>query len=105
MIPHPRASRHPRAFRAASGFTLIELMITLVVLALVVVVLTTVMWAASRSRTSSTNNIESVQAARVATDMIARDLRSAGYGTDIDYAAAPQPPIAYIDSMQVLINE
>lgn len=88
-----------------AGFTLVELMITLLVLAAVVVVLSTVMFAASRAKVSSSNSVESSQAARVAMDMIARDLRSAGYGADRDYVAQPQNPIAYIDSLQVLINE
>src|SRR6185295_14226306 len=85
------------------GFTLVELMITLTVLAVVMVVLMTVMYAAQRSKASTTNNIEAAQSARAAMDMIARDLRSAGYAADIDYAT-PQPAIAYIDSLQVLIN-
>lgn len=84
------------------GFTLIELMITLTVLAAVMVVLMTVMYAAQRSKTSTANRVESTQGARVALDMLARDLRSAGYGADID-AATPQTPIAYIDSLQVLL--
>jgi prepilin-type N-terminal cleavage/methylation domain-containing protein len=88
-----------------AGFTLVELMITLLVLAAVVVVLSTVMFAASRAKVSSSNSVESSQAARIAMDMIARDLRSAGYGADRDYIAQPQNPIAYIDSLQVLINE
>lgn len=85
-----------------SGFTLVELMITLTVLAAVMVVLMTVMYAAQRSKSSTSNRVESTQGARVAIDMLARDLRSAGYGADLD-AVAPQPPIAYIDSLQVLI--
>ena len=85
------------------GFTMIELMITLTVLAAVMVVLMTVMYAAQRSKTLTANRIESVQGARIALDMLGRDLRSAGYGADMD-AVPPQPPIAYIDSLQVLIN-
>ncbi len=93
------------AQRRSRGFTLIELMITVMLLAVVIITLTTVMYSASRSKTLSANNIEASQAGRVALDMLARDLRSAGYGADLDYAARPQTPIAYIDSMQVLINE
>src|SRR5690349_12542083 len=85
------------------GFTLIELMITLTVLAAVMLILLVVMKAAARSKTETGNQIEASQAARVALDMMSRDLRSAGYHADLDYLAAPQPPIAYIDSMQVLI--
>ena len=85
------------------GFTMIELMITLTVLAAVMVVLMTVMYAAQRSKISTANRIESVQGARIALDLLSRDLRSAGYGADID-AVPAQPAIAYIDSLQVLIN-
>jgi prepilin-type N-terminal cleavage/methylation domain-containing protein len=96
------SSSWPRA-TDRRGFTLIELMITLTVLAAVMVVLMTVMYAAQRSKTATSNRVESVQGARVALDLLARDLRSAGYGADLD-ASPPQPPIAYIDSLQVLIN-
>jgi prepilin-type N-terminal cleavage/methylation domain-containing protein len=96
--------RSPRRTTDRRGFTLVELMITLTVLAAVMVVLMTVMYAASRSKTSSSNRVESAQSARIAIDMMARDLRSAGYDADLDYAASPQPPVAYIDSLQVLLN-
>jgi prepilin-type N-terminal cleavage/methylation domain-containing protein len=86
------------------GFTLVELMITLTVLTLVVGVLMAVLWGVQRSNVSTSNRIESSQAARTAVDMMARDLRNAGYGADLDDAVLPQPPIAYVDSMQVLIS-
>ena len=72
--------------RVAPGFTLIELMITLTVLAAVMVVLLVMMRAAQRSKTSTSNQIEASQAARVALDMMSRDLRSAGYGADRYFA-------------------
>lgn len=90
--------------RRDGGFTLVELMITVLLLAVVVISLTTVMWSASRSKTMTANGIEASEAGRVAIDMLARDLRSAGYGADRDNAT-PQRPIAYVDSLQVLINE
>jgi prepilin-type N-terminal cleavage/methylation domain-containing protein len=98
--------RVPASRRATDrrGFTLVELMITLTVLAAVMVVLMTVMYAAQQSKTSTSNRVESTQGARIAVDMMARDLRSAGYGADLDWIAAPQPAVAYIDSLQVLIN-
>src|SRR5438105_1229559 len=46
------------------GFTLVELMITLTVLAAVMVVLMTVIYAAQRSKISTSNRVESAQAAR-----------------------------------------
>ena len=54
---------------------------------MIMVVLMTVMYAASRSKTADAERLESSQAARAALDMIARDLRSAGYGADLDYTA------------------
>jgi prepilin-type N-terminal cleavage/methylation domain-containing protein len=87
------------------GFTLIELLITVMLLTTVVAALSAVLFNASRSKTSNANNIEASQAGRVAIDMIGRDLRSAGYSADISYPANPQPPIAYQDSLQVLISE
>jgi len=95
-----RNGREPQS----RGFTLIEMMITLTVLAVVMIVLMTIMNAASRSKTATANSIESTEAASAALDMMTRDLRSAGYHADIYWLAAPQPPIAYIDSMQVLLN-
>ena len=88
----------------ASGFSLVELMITLTVLAAVMVSLMTIMHIAQRSKSTTSDQIESMQGARIAIDMMARDLRSAGYGADLDWVAAPQPPIAYVDSLTVLIN-
>ena len=93
------------ARRRSRGFTLIELMITVMLMAVVIGTLVTVLYSASRSKTMSANSIEASQAGRVALDMMARDLRSAGYGADVDYSARPQTPIAYIDSTEVLINE
>lgn len=88
-----------------AGFTLVELMITLVVLAAVSMAIVTVLIGSQRSKMSTSNAVETSQSARMALEMMARDLRSAGYGVDRDYVLQPQTPIAYIDSTQVLINE
>jgi prepilin-type N-terminal cleavage/methylation domain-containing protein len=85
------------------GFTLVELIITLTVLAVVCVALMGIMFGASRSKTATMNQLESIQAVRAGLDLMTRDMRSAGYGADLSYAT-PQSPIAYVDSMQVLIN-
>ena len=103
MLPHTRNTRVPRGL-SDRGFTLVELMITLTVLAIVMISLMAVMYAAQRSKTSTARGIEATQAARAAVDMMARDLRSAGYAADRDWVASPQQPIAYVDSLQVLIN-
>jgi prepilin-type N-terminal cleavage/methylation domain-containing protein len=95
---------HAPSRAAQRGFTLVELMVTLVVLAVVMISLMAVMYGTIRSKTATTNQLESVQAVRAGLDMLTRDLRSAGYGADLDYTQLPQPSIAYIDSTQVLIN-
>jgi prepilin-type N-terminal cleavage/methylation domain-containing protein len=100
-LPH---STHVCSRSGERGFTLVELMVTLVVMAVVMISLMSVMYGTIRSKTATTNQLESVQAVRAGLDMLTRDLRSAGYGADLDYTPAPQPSIAYIDSTQVLIN-
>jgi len=72
------------ARRDARGFTLLEMMIAVLVLAVMVIVMMSLMYGASRSKISTMNRLESTQAARVALDMISRDLRSAGYGADLN---------------------
>ena len=87
---------------AARGFTLIELLVTIAILSVVMVTITTIMIAASRSRTAAGNAIQSTQAAQTALQMLTDDIRTAGYGADGDYTASPQPAIAYVDSLQIL---
>jgi prepilin-type N-terminal cleavage/methylation domain-containing protein len=100
-----RTSGSPSMLRTRSdrGFTLVELMITLVILGVVMVVLSTIIYTAARSKSQTTNNLDSSQLTRVAVDLIARDLRNAGYKADRDNVVLKQPPIAYIDSLQVLL--
>ena len=93
------------AGRPEGGFSLIEMIITLSILAMVIGALSTVLIQATLSRLDSTSRFESLQTARSAADMLARDLRSAGFGVDAGNAAGAQPAIAYIDSMQVLMCE
>jgi type II secretory pathway pseudopilin PulG len=83
---------------------MVELMVTLAVLAIVVLAISAVMMTANRGKTYTLNNVESAQAARAAMEMIATDLRSAGYGVDMD-AIPPQQPIAYVDSTELIVNE
>ena len=94
-VPRPRTAR--------AGFTLIELMITLVLLAMVVAVIATVMIGSERSKADTEGRVEAQQSGRAISDLIAQDLRTAGYDTDID-AVPPQPPFAYVDSVEILIN-
>lgn len=97
-----RRARNTRT-RYSSGFTLVELMITVVVLGIIALSLSAVMMTASRSKTSTANQVESLQAARSTLGMIVSDLRSAGYNADRDWPQ-PQRPIAYVDSVELLIN-
>lgn len=90
--------------RHSAGFTIVELMVTLVVLALVVATVAAIVMNVSRSRDKTAYRSETVQAARAALDLVARDLRSAGYGADRD-AATPQPAIAYVDSAQIIMAQ
>jgi prepilin-type N-terminal cleavage/methylation domain-containing protein len=99
-FPRPTVSR-PRTARA--GFTLIELMITLVLLAIVVAVIATVMIGSERSKADTEGRVEAQQSGRAISDLIAQDLRTAGYDTDVD-AVPPQPPFAYVDSVEIMIN-
>jgi prepilin-type N-terminal cleavage/methylation domain-containing protein len=97
-------SRRPARLRdEARGFTLVELIVTLVVLALVVAALAAVMTNASRSKDRTSQNLEATQTARATLDLIAKDVRCAGYDDDIDNAT-PQPAIAYVDSMQIIMS-
>lgn len=86
----------------AGGFSLVELLITLTVLAMVMGIVAAMVYIGSKSKQATSTRIESVQGARAALELMAGDLRSAGYGADINYGT-PQPQIAYIDSTQVLL--
>ncbi|MBI5170067.1 MAG: VCBS repeat-containing protein [Candidatus Eisenbacteria bacterium] len=99
-----RAPLHRREARER-GFSLIEMIVTLSIMAMVVAALSTVLIRATASRLASANRFESLQTARSAADMMARDLRSAGYGVDATNAAGAQPAIAYVDSMQIFMCE
>jgi prepilin-type N-terminal cleavage/methylation domain-containing protein len=81
---------HRPSYARQSGFTLIEIMVTLVVFAIVV---------------GTTQRAETVQGARAALDLIARDIRSAGYGADAEFVGMPQPSIAYVDSTELIMSE
>src|SRR5262245_61387930 len=79
-----RARRKLSRRSHARGFTLVELMITLTVLAAVMLVLLVILKAAQRSKTTTGNQLEASQAARAALDLMSRDLPSAGYHADLD---------------------
>ena len=79
-------------------------MMTLVIFALVAVAVTIVLQNSAKSKHRTTMRIESEMAARAALDMMARDIRTAGYGADRDHAT-PQPAIAYVDSLQIILSQ
>lgn len=92
-------------FRSRSaGFTLLELLVTEIVLAVFTLIVVVLLVHAGDSRERNAQRVECETNARTAFDFIARDLRSAGYGVDAT-AATPQPAIAYVDSMQVIMAE
>lgn len=88
-----------------SGFTLVEMLVTVAIFSLVAVTLTLVLMSSAKSKQSTTQRIESEQGARAALDLMARDIRTAGYGADRDYPGAPQPAIAYVDSQEIILSE
>jgi len=88
----------------SAGFTLVEMLVTLVIFSLVAVTLTLVLMSSAKSKQTTSQRIESEQGARAALDLMARDIRTAGYGADRDWAV-PQPAIAYVDSMEIILSE
>jgi prepilin-type N-terminal cleavage/methylation domain-containing protein len=89
---------------SSAGFTLVELMMTLAIFALVAIAVTVVLQNSAKSKHRTSMRIESEMAARAALDMMARDIRTAGYGADRDYSP-PQPAIAYVDSLQIILSQ
>ncbi|MBI5170063.1 MAG: hypothetical protein HZA61_11285 [Candidatus Eisenbacteria bacterium] len=82
-----------------------EIMVTLVVFAIVAVAITLVVMKTSRARQTATERLSAEQSARAALEFMTRDIRSAGYGTDMSYPGSPQPAIAYVDSTQIILCE
>ena len=102
MRASPRCSRPGQS--SSAGFTLVELMMTLVIFALVAVAVTVVLQNSAKSKHRTTMRIESEMAARAALDLMARDIRTAGYGADRDFNP-PQPAIAYVDSQEIILSQ
>ncbi|MFN8586738.1 MAG: SdrD B-like domain-containing protein [Candidatus Eisenbacteria bacterium] len=87
------------------GFTLVELMITLVVFAIVAVAIAVVVMRTSKSSRATSERLAAEQTARAALDYLTKDIRSAGYDVDLSYPGAPQPAIAYVDSAEIILCE
>lgn len=86
----------------ARGFTLIEILVTLVVLGMIMTTLMLVLQSSAMSRTRTTNTLDARQKASTAMGRLCKDLRMSGTGVDVGYAP-PQPAIAYIDSLEVIL--
>jgi len=84
------------------GFTLIEAMVTLLVLSVIMMGLMLVLQTTAASRVSTMNGIEAREKAAAAMELIAADLRGAGSGNDGGYVT-PQLPIAYVDSLELML--
>ncbi|MEY4070659.1 MAG: SdrD B-like domain, partial [Candidatus Eisenbacteria bacterium] len=101
MRVHPHAS--PNARRDA-GFSLVELMVTVAIFAVVAVTVTLVLMNSARTKQRTTAHLEAEQTARAAMDLMARDIRSAGYGADLDWGT-PQPAVAYVDEQEIILSQ
>jgi prepilin-type N-terminal cleavage/methylation domain-containing protein len=75
-----RDHRHRSSTTAQRGFTLVELMVTMVILALVGYFIYTVFIAQHDSYMTQQDVSETQQDVRVSLDMLTRDLQSAGFG-------------------------
>ncbi len=100
-----RIRRHGPHRQNTQGFSLVEMLIALTVLSIVIAAVSALMVNAMLSRHASANRFESLQASRLALDMLAEDLRAAGYGTDQSDPTDLQPAIAYADSLQIILCE
>jgi prepilin-type N-terminal cleavage/methylation domain-containing protein len=93
-----------RRSNPSAGFTLVELLVALSVFAVIAVAVTVVLMTSAHQKQRTTQRLEADQAARAALDLMARDIRSAGYGADRDYAV-PQTAIAYVSENEIILAE
>ncbi len=101
MTSRPRLrTRGPR--NEARGFTLIEILTTLLVLSVAMLLLSMVLQSSVVSRFKTMQAIEARTKASAAIELIASDLRGAGSGVDAGYSP-PQPAIAYVDSLELML--
>ncbi len=94
--PQLRGGRPRRA-----GFSLVEVMVALTLLAVVAAVVLTVLIGSQRSKADTESRLHAQQGARAISDLIAQDLRTAGYMADTD-ANPDQPAFAYVDSVEII---
>ncbi len=87
--------------RKRRGFTLVEVMISVAIFAIIASVLFMILIRNQRSARITTNLVEAQQNARVAIDVLARDIRIAGYGVDIQNE---QPAVQYAGPFEMMFN-
>ncbi|MDO9390846.1 MAG: prepilin-type N-terminal cleavage/methylation domain-containing protein [bacterium] len=83
------------------GFTLIELMITMVMLSIIVVAIVSVVMSSQKAKRNTELISEAQQTARILVDMISDDVRSAGYGAN---TVAGHTPIVYAAPYDIMIS-
>ncbi|TET43979.1 type II secretion system protein [candidate division TA06 bacterium] len=87
--------------RRTSGFTLVEVIISLAIFTIIAAVLFTILIRNQQSARVTANLIEAQQNARVAVDVLSRDVRMAGYGVDVlNY----QPVVQYAGPFEIMYN-
>jgi len=87
--------------RKNKGFTMVELMIALTIMAIIVAAVIQIVIKSQQTKREAELINESRQSARVLMDMISEDVRSAGYGAN---ALAGHTPIAYAGPYDLMIN-
>jgi len=87
MTLHPRHSgrSRPQCLTESSGFTIIELLVATAILSMVLVVVVSVIGQASTVWRKSTDKIEAFQGARMAFDLLTRNLSQATLNTYLDF--------------------
>ncbi len=78
----PQHQKDQRSRWSIHGFTLTEMMVTLVAFAIIGAAIYTVMIRANSSKTIGSSIAEAQESARAGLELILRDLRQAGYGID-----------------------
>jgi len=83
------------------GFTLVELMITMVMLSIIVVAIVSVVLNSQKAKRNTELLSEAQQTARMLVDMISDDIRSAGYGAN---TISGHTPIVYAAPYDIMIS-
>jgi prepilin-type N-terminal cleavage/methylation domain-containing protein len=83
------------------GFTLVEVMISLAIFAIIASVLFAILIRNQQSARVTTSLVEAQQNARVAVDFLARNIRMAGYEVDLQNG---QPVVQYAAPFEVMFN-